>query len=270
MSKAENDFSSQEGLPQSKPFLTLSEALTWLALRRVIDREELETRLWSAWTAAAMAPRLPEESQKEWEARIARAKALAAAEGRKLDCALAEAAERLFNMASENKIAMYGQEFQNCLDVRPDVRTDQIPACRFHDYRCFDPLNDTLYRGNGLAWVRVSGGTQLCSQPDERQFRYVVANRCDFEREFYSVGAGLQGRPDPFAIAEIDDWIRSKSFTGMKVARREFMKQPRAQGLSATFEKRWNYIKQNKRGRPRKVNGKNMPSRYLGVPISTI
>jgi hypothetical protein len=55
----------------------------------------------------------------------------------------------------------------------------------------------------------------------------------------------------PFTDAEIDSWIRSTTRTGVKVARDEFMKEPRAKGLSAVFERRWKDIKQNPVGRPR-------------------
>lgn len=55
----------------------------------------------------------------------------------------------------------------------------------------------------------------------------------------------------PFTDAEIDAWIQSTAYTGMKVARDEFMQEPKAKGLSAVFERRWNEIKRNPVGRPR-------------------
>lgn len=60
-------------------------------------------------------------------------------------------------------------------------------------------------------------------------------------------GATAAGR---FTNAEIDAWIRLTQHTGVKKARNSFMKDLRAKGLSATFERRWNDIKKNPVGRP--------------------
>lgn len=167
-----------------RPFITLSEALTWLAFGEAIESKRLAIKLWADWEAAAMAPPMQSESENEWKTRKAGAKESAALEGKKVDRALIEAAENLLDRASEHKVEMRGQEFRHCLDGRPDIRTERIPAARFHDYRCFDTRDDSLLRGRGLAWMRVPGGVELASPRDETNFRHVIVNRDDLEREF--------------------------------------------------------------------------------------
>jgi hypothetical protein len=76
----------------------------------------------------------------------------------------------------------------------------------------------------------------------------IVILREAFEAVFV---APLCGSPTPFTDAEIDGWIRSTTHTTVKLARDAFMKEPRAKGFSAVFERRWNDIKQNPPGRPR-------------------
>jgi hypothetical protein len=75
----------------------------------------------------------------------------------------------------------------------------------------------------------------------------IVILRDGFEAVFVTP---LSDVAAPFTVAEIDAWIKATQLTGMKKARDAFMKEPRAKGLSAAFEARWNAMKQNPVGRP--------------------
>jgi hypothetical protein len=58
---------------------------------------------------------------------------------------------------------------------------------------------------------------------------------------------------EPYSEDEIRAWVNHTRHTDMKTARTAFMLEPRAKGLSATFEVIWNSSHgHRKRGRPRK------------------
>ena len=56
----------------------------------------------------------------------------------------------------------------------------------------------------------------------------------------------------PFSDIEIIDWIKSHSYTNVKIARKAFMGEARAKGLAETFERVWRETMQRGRGRPPK------------------
>jgi hypothetical protein len=108
-------------------------------------------------------------------------------------------------------------------------------------YRLFVPGYDTLWEGK--------------NQGNEGDDSFVAHTRPEGLDDVRVDLAGLsrltRGSLAPFTVAEIDAWIGSTSYTGMKVARDAFMQEPRAKGLSAAFEVRWKAIKKNPVGRPR-------------------
>ena len=233
-------------LPPDDSFVSLSHAVTWIALRHSI-----------AGPALSIILGLGKRRSKK-----------AVFQDQEIDDAMAVAVRRLTDFGLGQKIAMHGRFFRDVLDDEIEIFTEHIPAVRLADFRWFDTLDDSLHRGEGLAWAKDR--RQPCYPVgDDRHFRFVTVNRAQLMLEFPPDNFDLQDAPVYFTNAEIDDWILSTSCTGMKVARNAFMAEPRAKGLSATFEKRWNEIKQNKVGRPRcRKNGKTMPSRNLGAPFS--
>lgn len=61
-----------------------------------------------------------------------------------------------------------------------------------------------------------------------------------------------RGEVNPFSIDEIFQWIEDNpKLTDQKSGRNAFMLEPRAKGLSATFEKCWNDRRKRPRGRPK-------------------
>lgn len=69
----------------------------------------------------------------------------------------------------------------------------------------------------------------------------------------YAVGDGTNKRSmhsEPFTELEIASWIKESAVTNMVSARKIFMQNPRAKGLSATFDAVWREVVNNRRGRP--------------------
>lgn len=67
---------------------------------------------------------------------------------------------------------------------------------------------------------------------------------------------GLDGTgqvvPDRFTVDEVKEWIRTCGTANMKAARKSFLAQKRAKGLTALFEDTWRRMHGRARGRPRK------------------
>lgn len=233
-------------LPPEDSFVSLTHAITWIAFRHSIAGPDLSIILG-----------IGKKRRKE-----------DAFHDKQIDEAIVLAVRRLTDLGLGQKIAINGKFFRDVLHDEIEIFTEHIPAVRLADFQWFDTLDDSLHRGEGLAWAKDR--RQPCYPVgDDRHFRFVTVNRAELMLEFPPDNFNVQAVPASFTNAEIDDWIRSTSSTGMKVARNVFMSEPRAKGLSATFEKRWNAIKQNKVGRPKgRKNGKTMPSRDLGAPFS--
>lgn len=215
-------------LPPEESFVSLSHAVSWIALRHSIAGPALSVLL-----GIGMRRGRGEVIHDE-----------------RMDTAIAIAVERLTDLASGGAITMRGRFFRDVLDDEIKILTRRIPPVRLADYRWFDTLDDALYRGLGIAWAKDR--RELLYPPrDDGHYRFVTVNRAGLMLEFPPEKGEPQSVLAPFTDTEIDDWIRSTPHTGMKLARNAFMTEPRAKGLSATFEARWNAIKGNRVGRPR-------------------
>ena len=159
------------------------------------------------------------------------------------------AVQRLADFGLDQKIVLYGRFFRDVLDNEFEIFTEQIPAVRLADYQWFDTLDDSLHRGSGQVWT---GDPSKPNYPygDDRHYRFVTVSRADLIREFPASTATQQTGVSLFTVAEIDAWIESAPYSGMKVARKAFLKELRAKGLSASFEREWQAIKKNPVGRP--------------------
>lgn len=215
-------------LPPNGSFVSLSHAASWIALQHSVAGPALSALL-----------------------------GIGAQRGRggvihdeHMDTAIATAVERLTDLGSGGAIMMRGRFFRDVLDDEIRIFTRRIPPVRLAEYRWFDTLDDSLYRGLGIAWAKDR--RELRYPPrDDGHYRFVTVNRTDLMLEFPPENVEPQAVLASFTNTEIDDWIRSTLHTGMKVARNAFMTERRAKGLSATFEARWNAIKRNRVGRPR-------------------
>ncbi len=215
-------------LPPEGLFVSLSQAVSWIALRHSVAGPALSTLL-GIGAQRGRVEVIHDES---------------------MDNAIATAVERLTDLGSGGAITMRGRFFRDVLDDEIRIFTRRIPPVRLADYRWFDTLDDSLYRGLGIAWAKDR--RELRYPPrDNGHYRFVTVNRADLMLEFPPENAEPRAALAPFTNTEIDDWIRSTPHTGMKVARNAFMREPRAKGLSAAFEVRWNAIKRNRVGRPR-------------------
>ncbi len=121
-------------------------------------------------------------------------------------------------------------------------------------YRLFVPGHDNLWDGSALG---VEFADSFRAYAMRTGIADVRVDRTDLSKLIAALSTGDRIDADsdgvivPFTNLEIDSWIKTTHHTGMKKARDAFMKHPRAKGLSATFERRWNDIKQNPVGRPK-------------------
>lgn len=215
-------------LPPAGSFVSLSHAVSWIALQHSVAGPALSDLL-GIGTQSGRGTVIQNE---------------------RMDTAIATAVERLTELASGGAINMRGRFFRDVLDDEIKIFTRRIPPVRLADYRWFDTFDDALYRGLGIAWAKDR--RELLYPPrDDGHYRFVTVNRAGLMLEFPPEKGESQTVLSSFTDTEIDDWIRSTPHTGMKLARNAFMTEPRAKGLSATFEARWNAIKRNRVGRPR-------------------
>lgn len=92
------------------------------------------------------------------------------------------AVDALSDKARAGKIELQGKYFSDILSIDRATLTETIRAVRFADFRCFDPLDDALIRGRGVAW---NGDFREISQPDDdRHFRWVEVRRSDLIEHF--------------------------------------------------------------------------------------
>ena len=165
-------------LPSEKPFVSLSHAVSWIALRRS--------------SAGPVLSKLLGLGKKQCDERID--------ENERLDRAIKSAVERLTDLGLGGKIEILGRKYAHVLvdDSDDKIPTERIPALRMADYRGFDTLDDTLflapYREVKLAWCRDR--LEICS-PLGEHFRFVMVNRADLMREF----PAETGPHDTFEIA---------------------------------------------------------------------
>ncbi|MEO5493751.1 MAG: hypothetical protein ABIR08_06955 [Sphingomonas sp.] len=218
-------------LPPDKPFVSLSHAISWIALRRSV--------------AGPVLSKLLGLGKMQCHERID--------QNDRLDRAIKSAVEKFADLGLGEQIEILGQKYAHVFDDDRDdkIPTERIPAQRFADYRGFDTLDDTLfpapYRKVELAWRRERAEHD---SPLENHYRFIMVNRADLMREFPSDLTKSLIELGRFTVAEMDEWIRATPLTGMKAARNAFMKDPRAKGLSGSFESSWNAIKKKPVGRP--------------------
>lgn len=167
---------------------------------------------------------------------------------------LAKALHALCDAGYKGDIALWGKRVTKSPGETPHLdplRRLTMGECLEH--RRFVPGHDTLWKGENqgseyedsfMAHASPVGLGDVCV--DLEEFNKHMATHGGTGTATITPTAS----PARFTDAEIDAWIGSTTHTSMKKARNAFMKELRAKGLSATFERRWNDIKQNPVGRP--------------------
>lgn len=142
-------------LPPDIPFVTLSEALTWIAFGFALDRDILD-----------------------------RAISGQAFDGTDPQATLAEAMAKLAVRASGGQIAARGKYIENHSIDESRVLTAPIEPVRFEDFAQFDILHDGLRYGTGLTWLNETSAVERVFQERRDQFRSVKVCRADLIRFF--------------------------------------------------------------------------------------
>ncbi|MBX9660983.1 MAG: hypothetical protein K2X00_20695 [Nitrospiraceae bacterium] len=112
--------------------------------------------------------------------------------------------KRLTDLGSAGKIEIRAQRFRDVLDDDNEIFTEQMPQVRLADYRWFDTLDDSLYRGLGLAWDH--NRQQLRYPRDDRHYRFVTVNRAELLREFPPAPKHAR-RSTRLAEAQCSEWL---------------------------------------------------------------
>ncbi len=142
-------------LPPDAPFVTLSEALTWIAFGFALDRDSLD-----------------------------RAISGHAFESTDPQAALSAAVAKLALRASGGQIAARGKYVESYSTDEKKVLTAQIDPVRFEDFAQFDILYDGLRYGTGLTWNKGGSALERALQDRRDAFRSVKISRADLLKLF--------------------------------------------------------------------------------------
>ena len=142
-------------LPPDAPFVTLSEALTWIAFGFALDRDSLDRAI-SGHAFDATDPQ----------------------------AALAAAMAKLAVRASGDQIATRGKYVESHSTDENKVLTEPIDPVRFEDFAQFDILYDGLRYGTGLTWERRNSTLDRVLQDRRDAFRSVKVSRADLLKLF--------------------------------------------------------------------------------------
>lgn len=176
-------------LPPDTPFVTLSEALSWIAFGVALDRDSLD-RATSGHAFDAADPQ----------------------------AAMADAMAKLALRASGGQIAARGKYVESHSTDENNALTAPIDPVRFEDFAQFDILHDGLRYGTGLTWLHEPSALERVFQERGDAFRSVKVNRADLMEHFrrpleavpVAISVGELSLPeenfDPSASAEISPW----------------------------------------------------------------
>ena len=176
-------------LPPDAPFVTPSQALTWIAFGFVLDCDSLDRAI-SGDAFDTIDP----------------------------EAALSAAMAKLAIWASGGKIAMRGKDLETHATDESKVLTAPIDSVRFEDFAQFDIFYDGLRYGTGLTWEKNNKIVTRISQDRSDGFRAVKVSRAQLLDYFpvppepvpAVISIGELSLPeenfDPSAQAEISPW----------------------------------------------------------------
>jgi hypothetical protein len=143
--------------PPNTPFVSLSEALSWIAFGFALNRDELDHALNAGEFGGQESAQL----------------------------VLADATRRLLVPATGGNVGMRGKYIDDHSLNENQVLTENIPAIRFADFGQFDILRDGLRYGTGLTWVKHHNSIDQAFSPSRKDaFRSVTVKRDDLLRLF--------------------------------------------------------------------------------------
>lgn len=134
--------------PPDTQFVTLSEAISWIAFQHSMTATQLAAALGMGEWDLCFDTLDNAESDAVQPVHSLR-RGLVGPEG---DSALAQAVERLTDVASGGEIEIRGRFFRSVLEDDRQILIKVISQEALSNYRQFDVFADALYRGNGLAW----------------------------------------------------------------------------------------------------------------------
>lgn len=177
-----------------RSYVTLSEALSWLAFGISLTSEALSTVL-------------------EFGSTDAKEKARAQ---------LVNALDLLADIASDGRIRMRGKFVSHPGFGESRLSDQEIPAVMFHDFARFDVLSDGLSSGSGLAWSHSSEGMDTASRgrPDAA-YRWIKVNRDDLLAHTKNKRASpyKTGQPpDRQTILDKADEMRARGMDGREIS----------------------------------------------------
>lgn len=153
--------------PPQRPFISLTEAISWIAFGCSMDAERIGQAL----------------GIDEWKSE-ARSRQFII-----VDESLEVALEHLLDHAIDGRIELRGRQFDSLLQPECEVLTERIPEVRLTDYRRFAFWDNTLFRGTGLAW---SADERDLPATSDDQFRSITVSRTDL-LDAFPLGRAAQG-----------------------------------------------------------------------------
>lgn len=176
-------------------YVSLSEALSWLAFGLPLKSEVLSTALEFGGRDAIEKARLR----------------------------LIKAVDRLADIASDGRIRMRGKFVRDPSYDESGLRDQAIPAEDFHDFARFDVLNDGLNFGRGLAWSYSPEGmdTAFSDRPGAAYHSVKIrrADLLDHASKKKRASPYKRGQPpDRQSILDKADEMRRRGMNGREIA----------------------------------------------------
>lgn len=175
-------------LPSNK-YVTISEALSWLAFGNAQKRESLNKEL------ADQAFGMPYKDAKQ---------------------RLENVLSLLVSAALNGKVTLYGQYLSDLGAGADNELTEEIATEKFSDFKQFDITVDGLRFGSGLAWLPDEKTEWIVKSP-KRVDGYidVTAQRSDLMRVFSAGGITINGT-DKQALPRIGEGVLKKWYDNLK------------------------------------------------------
>lgn len=175
-------------LPSNK-YVTISEALSWLAFGNAQKRESLNKEL------ADQAFGIPYKDAKQ---------------------RLENVLSLLVSAALNGKVTLYGQYSSDLGAGADNELTEEIATVKFSDFKQFDITVDGLRFGSGLAWLPDEKTEWIVKSP-KRVDGYidVTAQRSDLMRVFSAGGITINGT-DKQALPRIGKGVLKKWYDSLK------------------------------------------------------